>query len=193
VEPIDVAGRWLRRSAAHGIWFRDTVREVLTRFASGSATVLRPVRTPDGSFIVFSMSPTGVFDLYQKATTGTGAEEPLLTSPESRMASDFSLDDRLLLYRTFGRRTEPDIWAPPLKGDRKPFAVVQTTADERDRISLLTADGSRISPTSRDVLRSTFSHFQVLDRKNGSRAMAACRYAGAATAGNCSSSGWMTG
>jgi dipeptidyl aminopeptidase/acylaminoacyl peptidase len=70
--------------------------------------------------------------LYQRLATGAGSDELLLTTPLGKQASDWSADDRFVLYRSQHPQTRYDIWALPLQGDRKPFAVVQTGVDERD-------------------------------------------------------------
>jgi dipeptidyl aminopeptidase/acylaminoacyl peptidase len=85
---------------------------------------------------VFSVAgPNGAVDLYRKRSDGTGQEEVLLATPAPEVASDWSLDGRFLLYNAF---VEPnaaaanDIWALPMRGDRKPFPVVQTAFEEKD-------------------------------------------------------------
>src|SRR5262249_35415929 len=48
------------------------------------------------------------------------------------MPTDSSPDGRHLLYFTFGLKTQNDVWALPMEGDRKPFPVVQTEFEERN-------------------------------------------------------------
>ena len=43
---------------------------------------------------------------------------------------DWSQDGRFLLYSTQNPKTASDIWALPLMGERKPFAVLQSSFDE---------------------------------------------------------------
>src|SRR5262249_25337741 len=81
------------------------------------------------------------------SSTGEGAEELLLASPQLKVATDWSRDGRFLLYRSLDPNLSYDIWALPMSGanasptgrghqeiagDRKPFPVVQTNFDERD-------------------------------------------------------------
>ena len=42
------------------------------------------------------------------------------------------MDKSCCIQRTSSGKTENDIWALPLNGDRKPFAVVQTAFEEKD-------------------------------------------------------------
>jgi Tol biopolymer transport system component len=72
-----------------------------------------------------------VFDLYQRAVVGSLSQE-LLTTAQSKQATDWSRDGRFLLYRSNDSKTDWDIWAMPLDGDRKPFPVVRTKFEERD-------------------------------------------------------------
>ena len=114
------------------IWFLDTRRGVLSRFTFDATFDNFPTWSPDGSGVVFSSNRKGVFDLYQKPTTGAVNEELLLANAQSKNPVDWSPDARFVLYRSSGPKTTNDLWALPLDGDRKPFPVVQTNFDERD-------------------------------------------------------------
>ena len=48
------------------------------------------------------------------------------------VATDWSPDGHVLLYRRLDPKTGTDIWALPLEGDRRAFPVVQTSFEERD-------------------------------------------------------------
>jgi len=61
-------------------------------------------------------------NVYQKLSSGAGAEEPLLKSGEPKYPTDWSPDGRFLLYTTVGG----DVWLLPLSGDRKPVPFLQT-------------------------------------------------------------------
>ena len=63
---------------------------------------------------------------YVKSSSGTGSEDLLLSTPQSKSVSDWSPDGRHLLFRTVDPETSHDLWALPLDGDRKPFPVVRT-------------------------------------------------------------------
>src|SRR5262249_14004141 len=128
------------------LWLLEITRGVLTRFTSNEAVDMYPVWSFDGSRIVFSSNRKGSIDLYEKSSTGEGAEELLLASPQLKVATDWSRDGRFLLYRSLDPNLSYDIWALPMSGanasptgrgqeiagDRKPFPVVQTNFDERD-------------------------------------------------------------
>jgi dipeptidyl aminopeptidase/acylaminoacyl peptidase len=114
------------------VWMIDLGRGLLSRLTFDAATEAACIWSPDGSRIVFTSDRSGVFDLYEKASTGAGREDLLLATPLNKAPTDWSRDGRFLLYRSPAPATGFDIWALPLFGDRKPFPVVQTRFDERD-------------------------------------------------------------
>jgi Tol biopolymer transport system component len=88
--------------------------------------------SPDASRIVFSSNRTGIFDLFQKVASGASNEQPLLVTPQDKVAWDWSPDGRFLLYASYDPTTGSDLWALPVVGGGKPFPVVRTNADERE-------------------------------------------------------------
>jgi dipeptidyl aminopeptidase/acylaminoacyl peptidase len=72
------------------IWIYDIPRAVRTRFTFDPAAEVGPIWSPDGARILFSSNRTGNFDLYQKMTGGTGAEEPVFVRPPSKVSYSWS-------------------------------------------------------------------------------------------------------
>ena len=68
--------------------------------------------------------------MFQKSTSGTVDEQPLLAGPLTESPLDWSRDGRFLLYSAQDPKTASDIWVLPLIGERKPFAVLQSSFDE---------------------------------------------------------------
>ena len=78
---------------------------------------------------MFRSFRNGPWDLFRKAASGAGDEQPLLVTGRTKSPLAWSPDGQVLLYLC-SLKTGWDIWALPLAGDRKPFPVVQTPFDE---------------------------------------------------------------
>ena len=112
------------------VWVLDLKRGTKTRLTFGPGTQLSAVWSPDGKSVYYSSNAKGGNQVYSKAADGSGAEQAALQEPEaSEIPHSFTSDGRYLLF-TRRLLNDPqgnvDIWALPLFGDRKPFAVVQT-------------------------------------------------------------------
>ncbi len=67
---------------------------------------------------------------FRAPTSGEADEQPLLITPQTKDPLDWSRDGRFLLYSVQDPKTQSDLWALPMTGERKPFPVVQTSFDE---------------------------------------------------------------
>ena len=114
------------------IWILELARHVFTRFTSGDTLENYPIWSPDSRYVLFGSNPKGHLDLYRKPADGVGAEDLLLSTPQTKNALDWSSDGRFILYRVASPETGYDLWAMPLQGDRKPFPVVQSRFTDRD-------------------------------------------------------------
>jgi Tol biopolymer transport system component len=111
------------------IWLLDGARA--SRFTFDAAVDRYPLWSPDGTRIAFDSNRTGTRDLYLTAAGGAGAEERLLASPQTKVATDWSADGRFLLYYSIDPQTNRDLWVLPLEGDRTPWVLLKTPFDER--------------------------------------------------------------
>jgi len=105
------------------IWLIDLERNGLaTRFTFDDTDEITPLWSADGTRIVFAGRPPGnVFTtFFQKAATGVGAPEPLLTQKLAHFLTSWSPDGRFLL-QTAVSAGAGDVWVLPLAGERKPF------------------------------------------------------------------------
>ena len=117
----------LKRDETVGdLWILDQARGTTTRLTSDAAFDDAPVWSPEGAHIVFSSNRSGLGDLYLKNSAGTGQEEILLKSDHLKIPDDWSADGRFILYRDSDPKTNSDLWALPLIGDRNPQAVLRT-------------------------------------------------------------------
>jgi Tol biopolymer transport system component len=129
-----------RRSAAVGsdLWVRDLSRGTESRFTSDPSNNLAPFWSPKGDRIVFSSSRSGgVINLYQRATSGSGPDEPLLPNRineiSSQISSQWSRDGRFIVYFEVDPKNKRDLWVLPTEGAaaaRKPKPFLRTEFDE---------------------------------------------------------------
>ena len=115
------------------IWLLEWGRNVRTKFTFDPGIETSPVWSPDGSRIAFASGREGGLNLYVKAASGSGREELLLKTEDSKFPADWSLDGRYLVYTAASRKTRQDIWmlpGPGVPGDRKPQVYLQTEFDE---------------------------------------------------------------
>jgi Tol biopolymer transport system component len=105
------------------IWLFDLVRGTSSRLTFDPSDNLNPTWSPDGRQIAFTSKRKGERELFLKASSGTGEEQPILTSEVQRHAEDWTRDGKYLIFNqsTIG---ETGIWALPMTGERKPFVVI---------------------------------------------------------------------
>ncbi len=106
------------------LWLLDGGRA--SRFTFDATTEIRPIWSPDGTRIAFASNRTGVFDLYQRLTSGAGVEERVLASDQTKTSSSWSADGRFLLFNNTDPQTSYDVWVVPMVGDRTPSLFLTT-------------------------------------------------------------------
>jgi eukaryotic-like serine/threonine-protein kinase len=89
-----------------------------------------PIWSPDGRFIAFGSLRNGKWGIYQKPSNGTGDEQLLVQPDAICVPMSWSPDGRYLVYSVLDFKGSSDLWALPLSGDRKPFAIAQTSFSE---------------------------------------------------------------
>ena len=129
------------------IWILDPERGTNTRFTFDAANDNTPLWSPDGSRIAFNSDRNGgISNLYQKLSSGTGADESLLVGPNGKSATSWSRDGRYIVYAESDPTTSADVLVLPLFGDRKPITFLHTPFIEgQGRIS---PDGNWIAYVS---------------------------------------------
>ncbi|HKO60355.1 MAG TPA: protein kinase [Pyrinomonadaceae bacterium] len=120
-------------SSATDIWLLDLTRGTTTRFTFDAAPDVCPVWSADGNRIFFSSSRNGgIFNLFQKISTGAGSDELLLTTDHNKFANDWISGDagEFLIFESDSPKTRFDLWVLPLTGERKPYPFLQTEFNE---------------------------------------------------------------
>jgi Tol biopolymer transport system component len=99
-----------------------------------SRDALQPQWSPRGDRIVFQSGRTnGITDLYQRTANGSGQDELLLSSPFTKLATQWSRDGRFIVYMQEDPKTKSDLWVLPVDGSAaggKPIPFLQTEASE---------------------------------------------------------------
>jgi eukaryotic-like serine/threonine-protein kinase len=120
--------------AGSDLWVRDLNRGSETRFTNDASLSGIPFWSPQGDRIVFSSNRKGgAFNLYQKATSGSGQDEPLLPNTLNTYPSQWSRDGRFIVYYQLDPKNKWDIWVLPTEGaaaDRKPIPFLKTEFNE---------------------------------------------------------------
>jgi eukaryotic-like serine/threonine-protein kinase len=113
------------------IWSFALVRGTWDRMTVDPADDILPLWSPDDTHIIFGSRRSGRMDLYRKRIgSAPGDEELLLSTPDIKLAMDWSADGQFLLYGIPAPKRGFDIWALPLAGKSAPFPVLQTEFDE---------------------------------------------------------------
>jgi serine/threonine protein kinase/Tol biopolymer transport system component len=116
------------------IWLIELARSVVSRFTVNASAEDMPLWSEDGSRILFKSYRGAGWDFYQKASSGTGAEETVLTGLElTATPLAWSQGGRFLVYSAHSDPNfplRPNLWLLPWLGDRKPFPYLQTRFDE---------------------------------------------------------------
>ncbi len=79
--------------------------------------------------MAFASDPQGVFDLYERPSTG-GESKPLLKLARRKIPTDWSPDGRFLLYYEVNPERNRDVWALPTAIASKPMPLLQSPANE---------------------------------------------------------------
>ena len=120
------------------IWVVDLATGGSNRLTFDSAQHGNPVWSPDGSQIAWQSRKEGGWEVYRKASNGSGNDELLFkaTNFSSMNFTDWSRDGRFIFFQATptGGQTKTDVFALPMgpgtSADRKPIAVIQTPASE---------------------------------------------------------------
>jgi Tol biopolymer transport system component len=106
-----------------------------------------PLWSPDGKHIAFDSNREGGFrNLYTKLASGAGSDDQVWKSTAHKVPTHWSQDGTLLVYQTDDPQTGSDVWVLPLMGNRTPWPVLHTAANEGQ--ARLSPDGRWIAYVS---------------------------------------------
>ncbi len=120
------------------IWVFDLERATKTRLTFDPVTHLEPAWSPDGQKVVFIVQNGARMQsgstLHARLASGGGEDELLLGGDPgnamSLMWPQISANGQYLVYQEQNGPSGASVWAMPLTGDRKPFAVVKPESTE---------------------------------------------------------------
>ncbi len=115
------------------VWLYDVARGLRTRYTFGPTMAQTSIWSPDGSRIVFNSNRKGRYDLYQKASSGAGADEVLVEDNLDKYPTSWSPDGQFILYsQPGGPAGTASVFVLPVSGDRKPHPFLQTPFNETE-------------------------------------------------------------
>lgn len=145
VAMISPDGKQLVGDRGGDTWVLEFARGVATRLTFGPPGNFNPIWSPDGRYIAYDKIGVGI---YRKPANGAGGEEFLTPSKSLAVPKSWSPDGRFIVYAQINPETGADLLAIPVEGDRKPFVVVQTPANEDQ--GQFSPDGHWIAYTSNE-------------------------------------------
>ena len=109
-------------------WLLDLERDLMTRLSFGGDDS-DPVFTPDGQYVIWRSSRTGINNLYRARVDGSGTEERLTNSPNHQFPGAVTPDGRELVFNEFTEATKRDVMVLSLE-TRKTRPFIATKFDE---------------------------------------------------------------
>jgi Tol biopolymer transport system component len=111
------------------IWMYDLTRGVASRFPADGPFAASPVWSPDGTQVVYG---DGDGNLFSKASDGLSRARALIrVESANQIATSWSPDGSAIAFAHQDTKTGWDIWILPLSGDRKPYPLMVTSANEQ--------------------------------------------------------------
>jgi serine/threonine protein kinase len=116
------------------IWIYELDRYVPSRLTFNKGQDEAPMWAKDGKHIIFSRADSsGMMDLYNKNSDGSGNAESIVKSNDIKRACDISADGRYILFELYNSGNQ-DIYLSDIKDNNKPKALISTYFDERDAV-----------------------------------------------------------
>jgi Tol biopolymer transport system component len=115
-------------NGVRGIWMYDLTRGVASRFPTDGMSADFPIWSPDGRQVVYG---DGDGNLLAKASDGlSGARALIRVESSNQIATSWSPDGSVIAFAHQESKTGWDLWILPLSGDRKPYPLIVTSANE---------------------------------------------------------------
>ena len=97
--------------ANRDIWIVDLPGGAMTRLTTDPGVDATPVWSPGSDEVIFSSTRSGIYQMYRRAISGSGADTLLVKDDRASIATDWSRDGTRVLYtRTAAGPTGLDVW-----------------------------------------------------------------------------------
>ena len=119
------------------VWILEAASGTPSRFTFDPGNSFAPVWSPDDQQIAFAANRNGHPSLRIKRVAGVTNEEELLAATDNgaMTPTQWTTDGKYIVFtRAQGTGGSSDIWALPMAGDRKPFAVIATPDAEANAV-----------------------------------------------------------
>jgi len=93
-------------------------RGVASRLTTGPAPHLRPIWSPDGRMLLFSLGPS--FNMFRMSLERGGDADRVIESPNRQLPEDWSRDGHYVLYSETSPDTGNDLWVVPVTLEGRP-------------------------------------------------------------------------
>ena len=138
-----------QQPAGGDIWVLDQDRGTFTRLTFNASHNFVPTWSRDGGMIAFASDRDGgIFNIYQKSSSGAGDDELVLKTPNAKFPEDWAPDGQSMLYAEVNPGKQVDAMVLPLSGERKPRPFVNTEFVEG--LSNFSPDGRWIAYSSNE-------------------------------------------
>jgi Tol biopolymer transport system component len=135
------------------VWLVETASGKTTRFTFDAAQENgMPIWSPKGDQIAFGSQRNGKWGIYLKPSNSVGSEELLVESDLIKMPMSWASGTNVLFFYVAEPKTNNDVWALPMTGERKAYRVLDTPfAESHPQIS---PDGKWVAYSSNESTRS---------------------------------------
>jgi len=125
----------------YSLWISDVARKTVNRLTQDSDRAATGAVSPDGKDVWISTTTGYISSLTRKSLSASGTEEKVLEDFNGNLSLfDISRDGRYLLFNHQDPKTDFDIYAMDLQGEKKLFPVLNGPSAERN---------GRVSPDSK--------------------------------------------
>jgi len=139
-------------TGSHDVWLEDLERGVASRLTFEGVQDWFAAPSPDGERFAFSSSRTGAFyDIYVKATSGTGAGELVTQDAESKFLTDWSRDGNTVVFQSLDDSGDWDVVTLSLLDGSEPVPFVSSEFSEQQ--GRLSSDGRWLAYVSNETGR----------------------------------------